>query len=391
LEFRKLLGRFIDVCQAIEYAHSRGVLHRDLKPGNIMLGKYGETLVVDWGLAKAQGHDESASGQDATILRPASGSGSAPTIMGSAIGTPAFMPPEQAAGKLDELGPASDVYSLGATLYYLLTGKAPFAGNDLQEVLESVQKGNFPVPNAVCANVPKPLEAICLRAMSVRPDDRFESPQCVADEVERYLADEPVHSHAEPVLVRARRWMRKHPRASASLAATLFIGGLSAALVSTVVGLKNQELGIANQRLQKANLAERRARQEAEANLAFARNGNEILGSVFLDLDPHAEYATVSELRTALAGNLGKAAELLERSAVGQPLEVAMMQNLLGSSMFSLGESEKAVDLSSRKHRRRDSRCSARIIRIRSSVCTTSRWLTGKPGITTKPCRFSNR
>jgi serine/threonine-protein kinase len=109
LEFRKLLGRFVDVCQAIEYAHSRGVLHRDLKPGNVMLGKYGETLVVDWGLAKAQGRDETTSVEGETTLRPASASGSAPTMMGSAIGTPAFMPPEQAAGRLDELGPASDV------------------------------------------------------------------------------------------------------------------------------------------------------------------------------------------------------------------------------------------------------------------------------------------
>jgi serine/threonine protein kinase len=111
VEFRKLLGRFVDVCQAIEYAHSRGVLHRDLKPGNIMLGKYGETLVVDWGLAKTRGSDDSNSAAGENFLRPASASGSAPTVAGSAVGTPAFMPPEQAAGDLDKLGAASDVYS----------------------------------------------------------------------------------------------------------------------------------------------------------------------------------------------------------------------------------------------------------------------------------------
>ena len=128
LEFRKLLGRFIDVCQAIQYAHDRGVLHRDLKPGNIMLGKYGETLVVDWGLAKAVGRAESRERPvtDEPTLHPASASGSAETLPGSALGTPSYMSPEQAAGRLDQLGRASDVYSLGANLYCLLTGKALF-------------------------------------------------------------------------------------------------------------------------------------------------------------------------------------------------------------------------------------------------------------------------
>ena len=129
LDFRQLLRRFVDVCNAVAYAHSRGVLHRDLKPGNIMLGKYGETLVVDWGLAKptgrtGSGHDRS----DEATLRPRSGGESSATVAGQAFGTPAYMSPEQAAGKLDELGPASDVYSLGATLYELLTGQVPFPG-----------------------------------------------------------------------------------------------------------------------------------------------------------------------------------------------------------------------------------------------------------------------
>src|SRR5262249_14384775 len=126
LALRQLLNRFIAVCHVVSYAHNRGVLHRDLKPSNILLGPYGATLVVDWGLAKLVGRtgtDESPSSE--LTLRPgptsASASGNNETLPGTAIGTPAYMSPEQAEGRLDRIGPASDVYSLGATLYTILT------------------------------------------------------------------------------------------------------------------------------------------------------------------------------------------------------------------------------------------------------------------------------
>src|SRR5262249_32571568 len=138
LGLRKLLGRFLDVCNAMAYAHSRGVLHRDLKPGNILVGKYGETLVVDWGLAKLVGRSDLES-SEGLLHTPASGD-SALTQAGTALGTPAYMSPEQAAGKLEQLGPASDLYNLGATLYCLLTGRAPFHEGEVAEVLRKVQR-----------------------------------------------------------------------------------------------------------------------------------------------------------------------------------------------------------------------------------------------------------
>ncbi len=144
LELRKLLRRFLDVCNAIDYAHSRGVLHRDIKPANVILGKYGETLVVDWGLAKLLG--QSAPGSGERTLLPSSASGLNETLPGSALGTPSYMSPEQSEGDLDRLGPRSDVYSLGGMLYCLLIGQPPYTGDDAGAILRAVQSGQFRPP-----------------------------------------------------------------------------------------------------------------------------------------------------------------------------------------------------------------------------------------------------
>ena len=192
LELRQLLQRFINVCQSIEYAHSRGVLHRDLKPGNIMLGKYGETLVVDWGLAKAQGsasHD-SASPSEELPLKPSVSDPADPTQMGSTVGTLQYMSPEQAAGRLDLLGPATDVFALGATLYHLLTGQTPFQQVPRDQLLDDVKNARFKPPRQVKRSIPKALEAICLKAMSRNIGDRYASAVELANAIERHLAND---------------------------------------------------------------------------------------------------------------------------------------------------------------------------------------------------------
>jgi serine/threonine protein kinase len=218
LALQKLLRRFTDVCNAIAYAHSRGVLHRDLKPANVMVGKYGETLVVDWGLAKALGRSGGAPGTVAdhddplpeVSLHPSTSDHLEATQAGSLVGTPAYMSPEQAGGRLDLLGPASDIYGLGATLYHLITGRPPLSGTTFGEVLSKIQAGEIPRPRAIAPWLDKALEAICLKAMALKPEDRYATPRALADDLDLWIAGEPVAAYPEPFIRRVKRWSRKH-------------------------------------------------------------------------------------------------------------------------------------------------------------------------------------
>jgi serine/threonine protein kinase len=223
VSLRRLLGRFLDVCNAVAYAHSRGVLHRDLKPGNVLLGKYGETLIIDWGLAKVVGRADPKSPDAEPTLRPLSGSTFESTRAGSAIGTPGYMSPEQARGDIDKLGPASDVFSLGATLYHLLTGRPAFEGQDYAERLQKNERCEFASPRVVKPSIPRPLEAICLKAMAAQTEDRFPSPRALAEDIEHWLADEPVSALREPWSIRMRRWARRHRTSVATAAVSLVI------------------------------------------------------------------------------------------------------------------------------------------------------------------------
>jgi serine/threonine protein kinase/formylglycine-generating enzyme required for sulfatase activity len=223
LGLRTLLDRFIDVCDAIAYAHSRGVLHRDLKPLNVMLGPFGETLVVDWGLAKVTARSGEPPPSGETTLAPESALGLDATMTGQQIGTPAYMPPEAAEGRLDLVGPQSDVYSLGATLYAILTGRAPFAERDVPSLLRRVRRGDFVPPRKLQPWIDPALEAICLKAMALEPRDRYPSPRGLAEDVNKWMADEPVSAWREPALWRLARWARRHqPLMASATVATIF-------------------------------------------------------------------------------------------------------------------------------------------------------------------------
>ena len=213
------------------------MLHRDIKPGNVIIGKHGETLVVDWGLAKSLGRVEPGSGAGAgeRTLVPSSASGSAETLHGSALGTPAYMSPEQAGGDLERLGAWSDVYSLGSTLFCLLTGKPPYEGDDVGEILRKVQRGEFEPPRRLDPSIDKALEAICKKAMALKPEDRYSSCRALAEDIERWMADEAVSAWAEPWTRTTLRWLTRHRTGVTGAAVALLAGvvGLSAVLAGT--------------------------------------------------------------------------------------------------------------------------------------------------------------
>jgi serine/threonine protein kinase len=220
---RQLLNHLIAVCNAVAYAHSRGIIHRDLKPQNVMLGKFGETLVVDWGLARVfkRSPAERVTGEDSLV--PTSQQAQDLTLSGQIVGTPAYMSPEQAAGQMEALSPASDIYSLGATLYFLLTGQAPIREPNLQLLLAKVQFGEILPPRKVKRSVPPGLDAICRKAMALRPEDRYATAQELALDISRWLADEPVMCWREPLGERFQRLTRKHAAAVAGLGAGLML------------------------------------------------------------------------------------------------------------------------------------------------------------------------
>ncbi len=208
--FQKLVRSFLTVCQTIGFAHSQDVIHRDLKPANIMQGHYGETLVVDWGLAKRLPKRVHADAETLDLAKTAETAIADQTMLGQIKGSPAYMSPEQAEGRTDQIGPPSDVYGLGATLYTILTGKLPFADMEILELLDHVKRGDFPRPRLVRSDVPPALEAICLKAMRVKPSDRYATALELAADFEHWLADDPVSAWREPWTLRARRWLKRH-------------------------------------------------------------------------------------------------------------------------------------------------------------------------------------
>lgn len=217
-----LLRIFQKVCEAVAFAHARGVIHRDLKPENIMVGPFGEVLVMDWGVAKVLDNGRVDSGraarddpsglqiiEDADLvatlpLAPAASPGD--TSGGTVIGTPAYMAPEQAMGKTDQVDQRADVYALGAILYFLLTGRVPFdTGRSRETALERP-----PRPRQINKKLPRALEAVCLKAMAEARENRYPSAEEIARDVVAFLDGQPVAAYPENIFEKTARWLGKN-------------------------------------------------------------------------------------------------------------------------------------------------------------------------------------
>ncbi len=342
---RGLLTRFVAVCNAVAYAHSRGVIHRDLKPANVMLGPYGETLVVDWGLAKVVGRepaDGDAAGAGERTLQTPSGEG-ALTQAGAALGTPAYMSPEQARGEVAALGPATDVYSLGATLYTLLAGRSPVQGRDTAAVLEKVRRGDWQPTRQVKPSVPAVLDAVCRKAMALRPADRYASALDLAADVERWLADEPAAAYREPWNVKAGRWLRRHRQLVTGVAALLFaavpLSLLLAANRQAALRQVEESERVIREERDRAEAGEKTANEEAavtRASLGFVED------KVFAAARPRGPKGGLGAgvtIRRAVEAAL----PFVEQSFQQQPLIEARLRMTLGISFWHLGEDKIAA------------------------------------------------
>ncbi len=214
-------GLLATLARAVHAAHRAGIIHRDLKPSNVLFDSGGTPRITDFGLAKRLEED----GYTAT---------------GQVLGSPSYIPPEQALGQAKDVGPAADIYALGAILYEMLTGRPPFKGMSAVETVMQVIHDDPVPPSSLQNQVPRDLETICLKCLEKEPGKRYATAQDLADDLDRYLSDRPIQARPTPALERGLKWARRRPIASFLMA---FGGVLLAMLVGTGLWLEAEHRG----------------------------------------------------------------------------------------------------------------------------------------------------
>jgi non-specific serine/threonine protein kinase/serine/threonine-protein kinase len=303
------------LARAMHHAHRQGIMHRDLKPANVLLTGDGTPKISDFGLAKV-------------LVR----GGPSLTETGAVMGTPSYMAPEQAAGKTHEVGPAIDVYALGAILYELLTGRPPFKAATNLETLQQVVHEEPVPPRRLQPKLPRDLETICLKCLHKEPVRRYADAESLAEDLRRFQAGEPIAARPVGVVERGLKWTRRRPAAAAlmALALLVLVGGVTA-----VLWYADRERGRADQERALRREAEDQ-REQAQAVLGFFQE------RVLAAARPQGEErglgkdATIRQALDAAEPEIGLA-------LAGQPAVEATIRNTLGMSYYFLGEPAPAI------------------------------------------------
>lgn len=330
LPSRKAAAYLKTIAEAVQYAHSRGVLHRDLKPSNILIDASDQPQITDFGLAK---RFSTSVGTLSTASRSGIGKvGDAVehvrthelTQTGQVLGSPSFIPPEQAAGQKDALGPTSDVYSLGAVLYHCLTARPPFVAETLTQTLRMVAEQEPVSPRLLNASVHRDLETICLKCLDKKPDRRYANAQDLADELDRFLRQEPIRARPVGMVGKVHRWcLRNKPMAVAGTA-------ILALLLVVAIGSPIATYRVSRER--------ERAQDEATKSLAAFRFMARMLESVGPSVALGRDTKMLEEILDATARRVGT--ELKD-----QPKAEADMRIILGKAYFELRRITNALEM----------------------------------------------
>jgi serine/threonine protein kinase len=342
----------VQVAGALEYAAGQGVLHRDVKPSNLLLDVWGTAWLTDFGLAKATGTPD--------LTRP-----------GDLLGTLRYLAPERFEGRADV---RSDVCALGLTLYELLALRPAFDGRDRAELARLITTGQVPRLERLNPQLPRDLVTIVHKAMAKEPADRYQTAGALAEDLRRFLDDRPIVVRRVSLPEQAWRWCRRNP-SSAALAAAIGVVLVAGAAVSTWQAVRatraeaaargaerrawqaqqaeteraeGERLARLDAQAQKANAeqaaaAEKVANAQAQKRLRQIEKANDLLGSIFENLDPREIARSERPLQAILVEKLDRAVQQLEGESIGDPLVVATMQDKFGMSLLGLGEPGKAI------------------------------------------------